>query len=103
MVNQPTFNPNDRSQLKPAQYKNRAAMDLLEPGSTIKPFVVAAALASGQYTRDSVLDTSPGMIKVGSKLIEATVERQMNGALDSDWRSTGVVHSLSLPLSVFEV
>jgi two-component sensor histidine kinase len=39
----------------------------------------------------------------GSKLIEATVERQMNGALDSDWRSTGVVHSLSLPLSVFEV
>lgn len=70
MVNQPAFNPNDRSQLKPAQYKNRAAMDLLEPGSTIKPFVVAAALGSGQYTRESILDTSPGMIKVGNKLIE---------------------------------
>lgn len=70
MVNQPTFNPNDRSQLKPAAYKNRAAMDLLEPGSTIKPFVVAAALSSGQYTRDSIIDTSPGMIKVGNKLIE---------------------------------
>lgn len=70
MVNQPAFNPNDRRQLKPAQYKNRAAMDLLEPGSTIKPFVVAAALTSGQYTRDSILDTSPGMIKVGNKLIE---------------------------------
>jgi cell division protein FtsI (penicillin-binding protein 3) len=70
MVNQPTFNPNDRSQLKPAAYKNRAAMDLLEPGSTIKPFIVAAALSSGQYTRESIIDTSPGMIKVGNKLIE---------------------------------
>ena len=65
MVNQPTFNPNDRTQLKPAGYKNRAVTDLVEPGSTIKPFVVAAALASGKYRSDSIIDTSPGMVKVG--------------------------------------
>lgn len=70
MVNQPTFNPNDREQLKPAGYKNRAATDLVEPGSSIKPFVVAAGLASGLYNASSVIDTSPGMIKVGLKVIE---------------------------------
>jgi hypothetical protein len=42
MVNQPTYNPNDRDQRKPAGYRNRAATDILEPGSSIKPFVVAA-------------------------------------------------------------
>jgi len=70
MVNQPTFNPNDRAQLKPAGYKNRAVTDLVEPGSTIKPFVVAAALASGKYRTDSIIDTNPGFYKVGIKTIE---------------------------------
>jgi len=59
MVNQPDYNPNDRDQLKPGGYRNRAATDILEPGSSIKPFVVAAALASGKYTERSVIDTSP--------------------------------------------
>lgn len=70
MVNQPTFNPNDRSQVKPALYKNRAVTDLVEPGSSIKPFTVAAALASGRYRADSIIDTSPGFYKVGVKTIE---------------------------------
>jgi cell division protein FtsI (penicillin-binding protein 3) len=67
MVNQPAYNPNDREQLKPELYRNRAATDIFEPGSTIKPFIMAAALASGQYRPDSVIDTSPGFIKVGTK------------------------------------
>jgi len=79
MVNQPTFNPNDRTQLKPAGYKNRAVTDLVEPGSTIKPFVVAAALASGKYRSDSIIDTSPGMVKVGIKVIE---DKHNLGAID---------------------
>ncbi len=70
MVNQPAYNPNDRDQLKPGGYRNRAATDILEPGSSIKPFVVAAALASGKYTDRSVIDTSPGFYKVGIKIIE---------------------------------
>ena len=79
MVNQPTYNPNDRSQLKPAGYKNRAVTDLVEPGSTIKPFVVAAALASGKFSPDSIIDTNPGMVKVGIKMIE---DKHNLGAID---------------------
>jgi cell division protein FtsI (penicillin-binding protein 3) len=70
MVNQPSYNPNDREQRKFDLYRNRAATDIFEPGSSIKPFIMAAALASGQYRPDSVVDTSPGFIKVGTKVFE---------------------------------
>jgi cell division protein FtsI (penicillin-binding protein 3) len=70
MVNQPTFNPNDRDQLTPGMYRNRAATDMLEPGSSIKPFVVAAALESGRYDERSTLDASAGFLKVGSMIVE---------------------------------
>lgn len=70
MVNQPSYNPNDRDQLKVGLYRNRAATDILEPGSSIKPFVIGAALQSGQFHSDSVIDTSPGFLKVGNKVFE---------------------------------
>ena len=70
MVNQPSYNPNDREQLKAGLYRNRAATDIFEPGSSVKPFIMAAALASGQYKPDSVVDTSPGFFKVGNKIEE---------------------------------
>ena len=70
MVNQPTFNPNDREQLSPGTYRNRAATDILEPGSSIKPFVVAAALESGRYNASSIIDTAPGYMTVGGKVFE---------------------------------
>jgi cell division protein FtsI (penicillin-binding protein 3) len=70
MANQPSFNPNDRSEFRPARYRNRAVTDIFEPGSSIKPFVIAAALESGTFRHDSTVDTSPGSFKVGSKLIQ---------------------------------
>ncbi|MBT8091022.1 MAG: penicillin-binding protein 2 [Gammaproteobacteria bacterium] len=70
MVNQPTYNPNDRSQFAAARYRNRAITDIFEPGSSIKPLVVAAALESGQYRPSSVVDTAPGYVNVGAKRIE---------------------------------
>ncbi len=70
MVNQPSFNPNDRDQMLPATYRNRAATDIYEPGSSIKPFFVAAAIASGKYDDRSIIDTSPGFIKVGATPLE---------------------------------
>ncbi|MBS0387617.1 MAG: penicillin-binding protein 2 [Proteobacteria bacterium] len=69
MVDQPAFNPNDRSQLTPAAYRNRAATDLFEPGSSIKPFFVAAGLASGRFSTHSIIDTGPGYIQVGTAMI----------------------------------
>ena len=70
VVNQPSYNPNDRSQLAADRYRNRAITDIFEPGSSIKPLVVAAALESGQYRPSSIIDTSPGYITVGQKKIE---------------------------------
>lgn len=70
MVNQPTYNPNDRSQFVAARYRNRAITDIFEPGSSIKPLIVAAALESGQYRPSSVVDTAPGFVTVGAKRIE---------------------------------
>jgi cell division protein FtsI (penicillin-binding protein 3) len=70
MVNQPTYNPNDRDQIKARTYRNRAVTDIVEPGSSMKPFVVAAGLASGRFNDRSIIDTNPGYIKVGAKLLE---------------------------------
>jgi cell division protein FtsI (penicillin-binding protein 3) len=70
MVNQPAYNPNDRDQIKAKTYRNRAVTDIVEPGSSIKPFVVAAGLASGRFNSHSIIDTTPGYIKVGAKLLE---------------------------------
>jgi len=70
MVNQPAFNPNDRQQRDPSFYRNRAVTDIFEPGSAFKPLVVAAALETGLYEPQSVIDTTPGYVRVGNTLIE---------------------------------
>jgi cell division protein FtsI (penicillin-binding protein 3) len=70
MVNQPSFNPNDRGQLDAARYRNRATNDIFEPGSAIKPLIVAAALTSGKFNVDSMIETGPGWFTVGAKTIE---------------------------------
>jgi cell division protein FtsI (penicillin-binding protein 3) len=69
LVNQPSYNPNDRSERTPAGMRNRAVTDTFEPGSTIKPFTALAALESGKYQRDTLIDTSPGHVWVGNKMI----------------------------------
>ncbi len=69
MVNQPSYNPNDRAQLDVARYRNRAVTDIFEPGSSFKPLVVAAALESGNYSPDSIIDTSPGYLRVGGNIL----------------------------------
>jgi cell division protein FtsI (penicillin-binding protein 3) len=67
MANQPSFNPNDRSHLKSGSTRNRAITDIMEPGSTVKPFTILAALESGKFSADSVISTSPGYLKVDYK------------------------------------
>ncbi|MCG6891932.1 MAG: penicillin-binding protein 2 [Gammaproteobacteria bacterium] len=60
MVNQPSYNPNRRHNMDAAQQRNRALTDVFEPGSTIKPFTVAAAIDRGRFHAGSTIDTSPG-------------------------------------------
>lgn len=69
MVNQPTFNPNNRDALRSDRYRNRALTDVYEPGSTVKPFTVAVALDSGQYQPSTLIDTAPGTLRVGPNTI----------------------------------
>ncbi len=69
MVNQPSYNPNNRRRLQPASMRNRAMTDVFEPGSTVKPLTVVAALESGRYKPHTKVDTNPGYIRVGRKTL----------------------------------
>lgn len=69
MVNQPSYNPNNRAQLHGRRYRNRAVTDVFEPGSAIKPFTIATALLSGRYRPDTIVDTRPGWFQVGNDTI----------------------------------
>jgi cell division protein FtsI (penicillin-binding protein 3) len=61
MVNLPTYNPNALDSSRAGQRRNRAMTDVLEPGSTIKPILMAAALSSGKFTPTSpIIDTTGG-------------------------------------------
>jgi cell division protein FtsI (penicillin-binding protein 3) len=69
MANQPSFNPNNRGDYQATDYRNRAVTDQFEPGSSMKPFTIVAALLSGRYTPDTVVDTAPGFYKVAGYTI----------------------------------
>ncbi len=79
MANQPSFNPNDRTNVKLDAIRNRAVTDMMEPGSTVKPFTLLAALESGKFKPESVINTSPGRIKVSYKTF---VDPHDYGSLD---------------------
>lgn len=66
MVNAPTFNPNSRATLKAYRVRNRAITDSHEPGSTLKPFVIAAALENRVLNPSSKINTSPGLLTIGN-------------------------------------
>ena len=65
MVNQPSYNPNNRRSFEPAAMRNRAMVDSFEPGSTVKPFSIAAALGTGRWKPDDIVQTYPGVLKIG--------------------------------------
>ncbi|MCA8837335.1 MAG: penicillin-binding protein 2 [Proteobacteria bacterium] len=65
MVNVPSFNPNSRQTMTADRMRNRAAVDVFEPGSTVKPLTVAAALDSGLYQTGTVIDIGNGKLQVG--------------------------------------
>ena len=69
MANLPSYNPNNRGKLEPRRTRNRAVTDLFEPGSTLKPFTVAAAIESGRFTPDTVVQTGTGELVIGSATI----------------------------------
>lgn len=69
MANHPSYNPNNRANLKPDMMRNRALIDVFEPGSPIKSFTVAAGLMSGRYQPDTMIDTRPGTMRVATMTV----------------------------------
>lgn len=79
MVNYPTYNPNDTSDRSNGAQRNRSITDVFEPGSTMKPFTIAAALDSGKFVPDDIVYTSPGHYTIGKYKISDVRD---NGWLD---------------------
>ena len=81
MVNHPTYNPNNRANLKPDMMRNRALIDVFEPGSTVKPISMSAALASGRWSPQDQVNVYPGTLQIGRYTIR-DVSRAPGGVLD---------------------
>jgi cell division protein FtsI (penicillin-binding protein 3) len=100
MVNQPSYNPNNMSERESSHYRNRAVTDVFEPGSTIKPFTIATALAEGGYKPSTPVDTAPGRFKIGKYTIR---DARNYGRIDVSTvieksSNVGVAHiALSMP------
>jgi cell division protein FtsI (penicillin-binding protein 3) len=69
LANLPTYNPNSRNKVLPSMMRNRALTDTFEPGSTMKPFTIAAALEAGRVRPDTVIETAPGTLTIGTATI----------------------------------
>jgi cell division protein FtsI (penicillin-binding protein 3) len=78
LVNQPDYNPNNRSAVTGKQTRNRSVTDLFEPGSTMKPFTVAAALEAGIVTPTTLIQTGQGAMTMGKWTIN---DSHPNGAI----------------------
>ncbi|WP_256737440.1 penicillin-binding transpeptidase domain-containing protein [Pseudomonas sp. dw_358] len=70
MVNMPTYNPNNRRTMVPAAMRNRAIIDVFEPGSTMKPISMSAALESGRWKPTDKVSVYPGTLKIGRYTIK---------------------------------
>ena len=67
IANHPTYDNNKRRSMSSALMRNRAIIDMYEPGSSIKPFIIARAIETGDYDNSSIIDTSP--VRIGSRNI----------------------------------
>ncbi len=80
LVNQPDFNPNNRTNVQMQQMRNRSVTDTFEPGSTFKPFAVAAALEAGIVKPDTVIQTGNGYVIGGHKISDTHPQPQLTVA-----------------------
>ncbi|UVJ46631.1 penicillin-binding protein 2 [Pseudomonas sp. LS1212] len=65
MANQPTYNPNNRRSMFPSAMRNRAIIDVFEPGSTVKPISMSAALQTGRWKPTDKVEVYPGTLQLG--------------------------------------
>ncbi|MFU8815896.1 MAG: peptidoglycan D,D-transpeptidase FtsI family protein, partial [Pseudomonadales bacterium] len=107
LVNEPSYNPNDLASANRGGMRNRAVTDTYEPGSTIKPFTVLAALESNRWHPQTPIDTAPGFMRVGTKLVQDPINRGTITLLQALQKSSQVgISKVALdlpPTAVFDV
>ncbi len=79
MVNQPGYNPNGSRSNRAGRLRNRVLTDVYEPGSTMKPFAVAAGLEKGVIRDSATFDTAPGYYYIGRHIVR---DHHNNGVID---------------------
>lgn len=72
MNNWPSYDPNQRKDLRIENVRNRVLTDMFEPGSTMKPFAIAKALDLGIVRPDTLVETGPGVLRIGDRSISDT-------------------------------
>mgnify|MGYP000078033242 CR=1 FL=1 len=75
LVNSPSYNPNNRRNTAIHRFRNRAITDFYEPGSTLKPLTALTALEFGSAEANSVIDTSPGWMRLGGRRVSDPINR----------------------------
>lgn len=64
MANLPSYNPNNRTRIDINGLRNQAITDVFEPGSVMKPLAMSAALDTPKFSAESIIDTSPGWMRL---------------------------------------
>lgn len=95
MANHPTYNPNRVSERTGEKQRNRSITDVFEPGSTMKPFTIAAALMSGKFQPDDIVYTSPGAYRIG--------KYEVRDSSDYGWLDLGGIIKKSSNVGVSKV
>ena len=95
MANYPAYNPNRVSERTGAKQRNRSITDVFEPGSTMKPFTIAAALMSGKFQTDDIVYTSPGAYRIG--------KYEVRDSSDYGWLDLGGIIKKSSNVGVSKV
>ncbi|HEX3382088.1 MAG TPA: penicillin-binding protein 2 [Paraburkholderia sp.] len=90
LANYPSFDPNDRTHLSGRQLRNRAVIDTFEPGSTIKPIVVALSIDEGKVRPQSIIDTAPGWYRIGPAVIHDTSNHGAMTVADAVQKSSNI-------------
>lgn len=75
LTNSPSYNPNNRSNTAVHRFRNRAITDIYEPGSTMKPLTVLTALEFGSANQSTIIDTSPGWMRLGGRRVNDPINR----------------------------
>ncbi|HUX90951.1 MAG TPA: penicillin-binding protein 2 [Gallionellaceae bacterium] len=104
LANWPAYNPNNREKPNVLVMRNLAVTDLFEPGSTMKPFTVAAALEAGKIRQNTVIDTHGGVFTVGGRTIHDThPEKSLNiaGVIQKSSNVGAAKIALMMPAQTF--